>query len=237
MNRKLRLAISGFIALLLGIAWFLSYSAVDNQLSDDDSRYAALFLKNIPPLPDNPSYEDELVFIESVQRAVLGVSPQKGPIPDGAEREPKDLYLAKTGYCYDRSRTIEKLLRLHGFDVRHIFMISNEASHSTLRSLLTPGVYSHAVTEVLTQKGWLIVGSNSVWVSTDVDNLPVSIKELKFRIDNSIPLNLSSVSSEKIYYKPFGYVYGLYSRHGKFYPPFNDVPDVNYAELTQNIDN
>ena len=38
-----------------------------------------------------------------------------------------------------------------------------------------------------------------------------------------------------IYMKPFIYIYGLYSRHGKFYPPYNLVPDINYGEFIQNV--
>jgi hypothetical protein len=38
----------------------------------------------------------------------------------------------------------------------------------------------------------------------------------------------------EIYGAPFTYVYGL-SRHGRFYPPYNAVPDVNWGELAQNL--
>jgi len=38
-----------------------------------------------------------------------------------------------------------------------------------------------------------------------------------------------------IYQESFSFIYGLYSRHGKFYPPYTFIPDVNYVELIQNI--
>jgi hypothetical protein len=38
-----------------------------------------------------------------------------------------------------------------------------------------------------------------------------------------------------IYLRPFTVVYGLYSRNGHLYPPYDFVPDVSYAELTDNI--
>jgi hypothetical protein len=34
---------------------------------------------------------------------------------------------------------------------------------------------------------------------------------------------------------PFTWIYSLYSRHGRFYPPYDPVPDVNWAELAQNL--
>ena len=31
------------------------------------------------------------------------------------------------------------------------------------------------------------------------------------------------------------FVYGLYSRHGRFYPPYNAIPDYNIRELFYNF--
>ena len=39
-----------------------------------------------------------------------------------------------------------------------------------------------------------------------------------------------------LYTHPFVYVIGLYSRHGMFYPPYNYIPDINYLEFFQNIE-
>lgn len=38
-----------------------------------------------------------------------------------------------------------------------------------------------------------------------------------------------------IYEQPFTFVYGLYSRHGQFYPPYNFVPDINCGEFVKNV--
>ena len=38
-----------------------------------------------------------------------------------------------------------------------------------------------------------------------------------------------------IYAKPFTCAYGLYSRHGRFYPHYNVVPDVNWSEMLDNL--
>jgi hypothetical protein len=38
-----------------------------------------------------------------------------------------------------------------------------------------------------------------------------------------------------IYNERFFYIYGLYSRHGRFFPPYNVIPDINYSEFIQNL--
>jgi hypothetical protein len=50
---------------------------------------------------------------------------------------------------------------------------------SALLAVLTPGTQSHAVTEVRTSKGWLIVGSNDRWISLRADGMPASISDVR----------------------------------------------------------
>ena len=68
---------------------------------------------------------------------------------------------------------------------------------------------SHAVSDVLTVDGWVRVDSNEAWVS--VDGPPPS------------PI-YDGVT-----------IVGLYSQHGRFYPPFTPIPDVNWRELHRNL--
>ena len=70
---------------------------------------------------------------------------------------------------------------------------------------------------------------------TNVAGRPVSIEELWLSVENNVPIEWKEGSSRfsrhlwvYIYDDPFTFVYGLYSRHGKFYPPYNFVPDINY---------
>jgi hypothetical protein len=213
----------------------LSLHAVDNSLSEEDKQYIPLYLRNVESLSEDRTYRDELDFIISVQRSVLNIAPRNDGLPVGQKREPKELYEAKTGLCFDRSRVIEKIYKYSGFRTRHVSIYSKAKTGSAIRSLVTPGVPSHAVTEVLTKSGWLIVDSNAPWVSTDKDNKPLSIKDIKLSIDNHIPIRWNREPAESIYIKPFTFVYGLYSRHGMFYPPYNFIPDIHYGELVQNV--
>ena len=202
----------------------LSYHEVDNSLSSDDKKYISQYLALSEPLPESPSYEDEIQFIAAAQKAVLTIAPQNKGIPLGQLREPKELFLAGSGLCYDRSRVIEKILRHSGFKTRHIFLLTKQGP--TIRTIAAD-VSSHAATEVLTQNGWLVVDSNEPWLSLDVNKQPVSI--------NQIPTANLLVAPPDFYTEPFVSIYGLYSRHGKFYPPYNFIPDIEYSEFIQNL--
>lgn len=231
-NKSLSLLTIGVVFVcVIGI---LDYHAVDNSLSEEDKEYIPKYLRNITPLPEIPSYDDELNYIISVQRSVLNIAPHNNGLPFNQKREPKELYVAKTGLCYDKSRVIEKILRYSGFETRHVFILSTKNTGSAVKSLITPSVSSHAVTEVLTKEGWLVVDSMAPWVSTDKNNHPVSIEKIQSKVELSEPIEWSS-EPPMIYTEPFTFVYGLYSRHGMFYPPYNFIPDVNYGELVQNI--
>jgi hypothetical protein len=217
------------------VAAGLSYHAVDNSLSEEDKQYLQMYLSNVGSLPENPTYRNELDFIISVQRSVLNIAPRNDGLPFGQKRELKELYEAKTGLCYDRSRVIEKILRYSGFKTRHVSLYSKEKAVFAIKLFITPGVSSHAVTEVLTKNGWLIVDSNAPWVSTDTNNQPMSLNNIQFGIENSVPIHWGKEPPTSIYVKPFTFVYGLYSRHGKFYPPYNFIPDIHYGEFVQNM--
>ena len=65
-------------------------------------------------------------------------------------------------------------------------------------------------------------------------NNPLSINKIQHDIENSFYINWKKPPSDEIYLHSFIYVYGLYSRHGRFYPPYNFIPDINYREFIQN---
>lgn len=224
-------AVLASVCLLL----LLGYHAVDNSLTPEDEEYILRYLDEgqVPAAPSPDSYDEQLTFIRAVQSAVLRVAPEHRGIADDQPREPRDLYLAGAGLCYDRSRAIEKILRHAGFETRHVFILSTEGVSSRLEALVTPGVASHAVTEVRTARGWLVVGSNTGWLSLDAADNPRSIKELERHGRGDIAWK--EAPRTEIYERPMIAVYGLYSRHGRFFPPYNSLPDVNYRELAQNF--
>lgn len=229
-----------FILLCLGVSIILiiallSYHEVDNSLTAEDQQYIVKYLEGIPALSEKGTYDNELDIIIQVQNSVISKTVHKDVLPLGTEREPKDIFLTKAGLCYDRSRTIEKILRYIGFQTRHVSIYSTKKTRSAIKSLITIGIPSHAVTEVLTKKGWLVVDSNNRWVSTDSIDNPVSIAQIKLSTEGSKNISWNQKPPSSIYENPFTFIYGLYSRHGKFYPPYNFIPDVNYKELVHNI--
>ena len=77
-----------------GVLW---YHGVDNTLTTEDLSYIQLYTPNLAPASPESSFDGEISFIKGVQDSVLSVAPANTGLPRGGEREPKDLYLARTG--------------------------------------------------------------------------------------------------------------------------------------------
>ena len=88
-------------------------------------------------------------------------------------------------------------------------MYSKEKTHSSIKSLITPQIRSHAASEVLTKKGWLVVDSNYPWVAIDVNNNPISIKKIQQSVDNSVYIDWKKPPLDDIYIKSFVSVHFL----------------------------
>jgi hypothetical protein len=223
------------IIILITFAVLASLHEVDNSLTNEDVEYLPKYFAENRIDSKFMSYEDQIDLIVKIQNSVLfRINKSKG-FPLNSKREPKELYAQREGMCYDRSRVIEKMLRFFGFKTRHIAIYSKENSKSNIEILLTPGIRSHAITEVLTKEGWIVVDSNNHWISLGRNNKPISIKEIQLSSNDNSPVKLKTPFPSTIYSNSFIFIYGLYSRHGYFYPPFNPIPDINYSELIQNF--
>ena len=58
---------------------------------------------------------------------------------------------------------------------------------------------------------------------------------MQLAVENFVSIQWNREPQTDIYEQPFTFVYGLYSRHGQFYPPYNFVPDINYDEFVNNV--
>lgn len=191
---------------------------------------------------DRPhSFEAEVDLAFLVQEVVFAAAPfekrdpdgRRRPIPLGHRRELSNLLARGSGYCFDRSRAIETLLRLHGLKVRHVSLFSTREGDSPLRTLLRREAPSHSLTEVNTQRGWMAVDSNFRFIGVSAEGEVFDMTKLA-----SLPAVEWDKRNREIPPKitrPFTFVYGLYSRHGQFYPPFVPFPNVNWLELTCNF--
>ena len=95
-----------------------------------------------------------------------------------------------------------------------------------------PKTNSHAVSAVLTSKGWLGVDSNEAFVLLDKNNYPNTYKKA---ISNGL---INSHSKNNFYKKSMTYVIGLYSRNGTFFEPYLPyVPEINFYDFFGNFFN
>jgi hypothetical protein len=232
-----RLALGALAAAALAVAAFHN---VPTAVTPDDRTYADRILaaagggETLATLGARAGFEDEIRAIVAVQDAVLKTAPVEEAIPFGREREPKDLFELRHGQCFDRSRVIEKILGVLGFETRHIAVYAIDGS--VLGALLAPRTPSHALTEVRTAKGWLPVDSNVRWIGLDMQRVPVPLSAMHGARAGSIEWAAESKSPvNAIFKRPFAAIRGLYSRHGQFYPPYTPLPDVNFGELLENF--
>ena len=222
--------------LLVVFVFSLFYAAaVTNKITDEDRKYIGKILGDVRSSGPDSSYDEQIEFIKHVQLSVIEASPIPEAIPFNTRRGPKELYQSRKGICFDRSRVIEMALRDRGFEVRHIFILSTKDSNFLI-SLATPDTYSHAISEVRTSRGWLAIGSNTPWQALAKDGTPHSITDLKRHVDGQAHIDwLNEPTPIYSEIAPWRIVYGLHSRHGKFYEPYLPVPDVQLGEFCDNF--
>ncbi len=169
------------------------------------------------------SFEEEISLIKEVQFDVFKRAPVGAGIPENEPREPADLMRVKHGLCYDRSRTFDKLFNNLGFKTRHVFILYKQNKPFYL-AIMHYGQYSHAVTEVKTTKGWMMVDSNTPWVAVTVHGEPVNADDVwrRFSEFDHAPAYLN---------EPWWAFRGVYSRKGQFYGGFLFFPEVNLNDF------
>jgi hypothetical protein len=185
-------------------------------------------------------FSDEIRIIRSIQASAFNTAPNVRQIPLGKPREPKDLYETNAAYCGDRARYIDKALRLYGFTTRYASLYENKAGVSFLKTMLTKGdaenSESHALVEVLTSKGWMIIDTRRQWISLTAAQQPISLEGLKDKALDYFQWDRGNKQKgwpllDRHYY----IIYDLYSRHGQFYAPYTKyVPDIYWAGFIKN---
>ncbi|QIX63263.1 hypothetical protein FY528_13485 [Hymenobacter lutimineralis] len=226
-------------AVVLAVGTFHYYN-VDKSLTHEDITYIEKFLRTSPePKAARLSYAEQLSLLQSVQHAVMARTELAESIPVAQSREPKDLYLSQKGLCYSRSRVLEKIYMSLGFKTRHVSVYADVPSTPLWKELFRPGSPSHATLEVLTAKGWMIVDSNIPWLAVDKQRRPYSFEDLAALSEAGQHVRWAmrlEPGYDEFYNGKSFYVYGLYSRHGQFYPPYTrGVPDYNARELLYNL--
>jgi hypothetical protein len=216
--------------LFLGVLSYILISMeVSKSISEDDKYITKLLNVDEECLKIN-SYEKEIKCIKTIQESQLnlvrGTSCRGKYINLGS----KEVIELNTACCFDRSRITEQALQIYGFKVRHVHL--NETSKRGYLNLLIPNTSSHAVSEVLTSKGWLGVDSNEPFLLLNENNYPNTYEKA---IANGV---INSYSKFPLYKKPMTYVIGLYSRNGTFFEPyFPYLPEINSNDFFRNLFN
>lgn len=235
--------IFGITFFTLAIVIVLAFNNVSKRITPEDAIYIRNIIENAGyDWQEKPveTFEEQIQTIRRVQDAILKETPEQKMIPHGKNREPRALYSLGYALCGDRSRFMDKALRKFGMETRYASLYDTSAVPSAFHALLTQDkskVRSHAMIEVKTNKGWMMVDSVTRWIALDQDNNVYSFDQWKNHPEKDT-LKWSTDQDGEMYYllkDDFAYIYGLYSRHGKLYPPFMPVPDINWRELLQNF--
>ena len=215
-------------AMVIAFAW---QHNVSTALSPYEASVANRLLASYAAVPPGGCDRDLATIVRCVHKAqdiVWDNVAPKGGIPMGYRRGIAELLKWKKGRCYDRSRAIEDLLVAMHLTVRHVSIYQDSLFAGSDK-------YSHALTEVKTPQGWMVVGSLSKWVGLLPGGRPVSMSYIAQHGIAAFAPQPIRPRAKKILSGKFAYVYGLYSRHGKFYPPYDRVPDVNWNQLLDNL--
>ena len=220
-----------FFALLAVSISFYTYFSVKVTKAITQNDYKITKLLNVDKECSNlNTYEKEIICIKNIQKAQLNLI-------EGTKCRGKYINLGSievidenTACCFDRARITEQALQIFGFKVRHVHL--NETAKRGYFNLLIPRSNSHAVTEVLTSKGWLGVDSNQQFILLDKDNFPNTYEK-------AISSGLINYYSEfSLYKKPSTYVIGLYSRNGSLFEPYLPyIPEINFNDFFSNFFN
>lgn len=237
MGKRTRV-VGAVLALIVAV---LAMHNVPDAATEEDREYgnrilaAAGYEGAKRDFGDLTVFDNQVRAIQAVQDAAISIAKLDEEISQGSEREPRNVFEQKKGLCYDRSRAIEKMLAALGFEVRHVAIYATVA-RGTIAAVLTPGNDSHALTEVSTSKGWMLVEPNVPWIGLTADGRTVDAAALR-SIDMADARWAPGVTGKPhpIFSNAYAYVRGLYSRHGGFYPPYTPIPDVNWRQLVQNF--
>ena len=217
---------------------------VSKTITKEDQEYIYKITKlggyDWDSLNTHQDFNDEIKDIRAIQRSVLQLTPLQKQIPSRQTRDPKDLFTLRYAQCSDRSRVMDKMLRHAGFEARIASVYGADKSKSALHAILSNDktkVRSHSMVEVKTSKGWMMVDTNDQWIGLDFQNNPVDLEKWQNIVSNN-PDFWHPSNKGNIYYlmqSHYTYVYGLYARHGYFYPPYNRIPDLSWKDILENF--
>ncbi len=250
MSKRLSIKKTFLIVSILFLALFFVIAFthhVPKLITAEDKNYIYKIIEvagyDWDKLSEHTNFDDEINDIRAIQKAVLDLTPVQKQVPFFRPREPKDLYTLRYAQCSDRSRVMDKTLRLAGFNSRIASIYGTSKTNSAIQAFLSTDktkVQSHSMVEVLTSKGWMMVDTNDLWVGLDKSFNPLNLGQwqnnqniLPEEVDMWHPSNKGKIYP--LMKGSYTYLYGFYGRHGYFYPPYNFIPDMNWVEFLENF--
>ncbi len=236
-SRLLRVAIAVTILVAVG---FLVNKRPD--VTENDRIFINAFMKEWG-LPQDPamvhqSFENELAFIRTMHNQVIDGIVHSYVKSLDSFGSVELYYRKRQGFCYDRTVLIEKILDHYDFKYRHVYAYySSRSDKTSFADLFRKGTYSHALTEVKTKRGWMLIDGNEKWLGIDQAGNLLTMKEVGElnRQHQKTPMKLEGPQTLLINVHSFQYLYGVYSRHGNCFAPRIGVPDVNFRQLLYNL--
>lgn len=220
----------GLAAALVLLSVYAS-SDVDTALTEAD-RTTIAELGLDAECGDVSDFASQLRCVRAIQAAQLARAPDLGCVDEYGvtSHEPSAFLDRGRGCCFDRSRLIEKAASYYGMEPRHV-AIYNALSW---RDMVRGGTPSHSTSEVQTSRGWMVVDSNSTALGLRTDGMPLDVPALASAL-RSADDRLEPGEYRDYFHGEYRAVYGLYSRHGGFYPPYVRLPDIDWAQLHHNL--
>lgn len=221
------IAVVGFAV----VAGLMAFNGVDTSVTQEDREVIATFGVG-EQCESAEGFEAELECVESVQQAVFEQFPDTSCEFQRGETEHTASAVAERGYgcCYDRATLIEQTLRDYGFEVRRVGLWERQ---SMPLNYLKPGINSHALSEVKTERGWMAVESLDPIVGIDEEGEIYDVADIREGLqsgevdDNTFGTEIPSTffNGEYVYGR------GVYSRHGYFFEPHIPVPEVSWEHF------
>lgn len=224
------------LALLATVSIVVGLS-VDDSITEDDIEYQKIIAQEfkIGNYNGDTTFTKQIGRIRAVQNAIQAIAPSYKGIPTKQLRSIKQVYLAGYGACYDKSYVIEKMLRIDGFTVRHVSLYFDKEGNGFLSTFFKFGSPSHAVSEVLTSSGWVLVDPLVPYVGVTNNNKALGVEDIQHLINERNLDTVMPVAMQGNYANPFYFMYGMYSRNGYLYPPYLPIPDYHIRQFMYNF--
>lgn len=213
----------------------LAANSVDTDVTHSDRAViASLDVDDVCAATEG--FQDELVCIQQLQQTVFERYPDTSDSFVRGESSHRPLDFDERGYgsCYDRAMLLEQTLRHYGFDVRRVAVYEHQ---SFPLNYLRPGINSHALSEVKTERGWMVLESIDPLIGIDDNDRVYSIGDIRDGMENGTidDTTFGTELPDNFFDGQFIYVYGLHSRHGYFFEPHLPVPEVDWTHFAMSF--